>query len=48
MMLKKILMDDMPIIPLYFDTNGILEKPNVKGIIRDALGAVYLREASIQ
>ena len=44
---EKILFDDMPIIPVYFDSNPILEKPHVKGIIRDALGAVYLREAFI-
>lgn len=45
---EKILMADMPIMPIYFYTSKILEKPNAKGVIRDALGAVYLREAYIE
>lgn len=45
---EKILMDEMPIMPIYFSTNKYLEKPNVKGVIRDALAAVYLREAYIE
>lgn len=45
---EKILVNDMPIVPLFFDTKKVLQKPNVKGIIRDPLGAVYFREASIE
>ncbi|EGO62149.1 peptide ABC transporter substrate-binding protein [Acetonema longum] len=45
---EKILMEDMPVIPVYFYSSKVLEKSNVKGIIRDALGAVYLREAFIE
>ncbi|HWR38230.1 MAG TPA: peptide ABC transporter substrate-binding protein [Patescibacteria group bacterium] len=45
---EKILVDEMPVIPIYFYTNKIMEQPNVKGIIRDALGAFYLREADVQ
>lgn len=45
---ETILLGDMPIIPIYFYTSKILEKANVKGVIRDALGAVYLREAYVE
>ena len=45
---EKILMDELPMIPIYFYTSKCLEKPNVKGIIRDSLGSVYLREAYIE
>lgn len=45
---EKILMSDMPVIPIYFYTSKIMEKNHVKGVIRDALGAVYLREAYIE
>lgn len=45
---EKILIEDMPSLPIYFGTQKVLEKPYVKGIIRDSLGAVYLREASIE
>jgi len=44
---EKILMDEMPVIPIYFYTNKYLESTKVKGVIRDALSAVYYREASI-
>ncbi|HMM22906.1 MAG TPA: peptide ABC transporter substrate-binding protein [Selenomonadales bacterium] len=45
---EKILMDDMPVLPIYFYVNRYLESPNVKGVIHDALGAVYYREATIE
>lgn len=45
---EKILMDEMPFVPIYFGTNKFLEKPNVKGAIRDALGSVYYREAYVE
>lgn len=45
---EKILMNDMPFVPIYFDTKKVLMKANVKGVIRDSLGAVYYREANIE
>lgn len=44
---EKVLIEDMPVIPLYFDNRKILEKPNAKGVIR-ALVANYLREAYVE
>ncbi|EGO64846.1 peptide ABC transporter substrate-binding protein [Acetonema longum] len=45
---EKILMDEMPIIPIYFYTLLNLEKPNVKGIVRNVDGNVYLKEAFLE
>ena len=45
---EKILIDEMPVIPIYFYTNKVVQKPNIEGIIRDSLGAFYLREADIK
>ena len=45
---EKILMDDMPFVPIYFTTTKLYERPNVKGIIRDAMSSLYLREASVE
>ena len=35
---EKILMNDMPIIPLYFHTTSALMRPNLKGVVFDKLG----------
>lgn len=45
---EKIMMDDMPIIPIYVATQKSLVKPNVKNFYIDGLGSLYLREAYIQ
>ncbi|HWR41143.1 MAG TPA: peptide ABC transporter substrate-binding protein [Patescibacteria group bacterium] len=45
---EKILMEEMPFVPIYFSTTKLYERPNVKGIIRDAMSSVYLREASVE
>lgn len=45
---EKILIDEMPFVLIFFDTKKVLQKPNVKGIIRNPLGSVYFREASIE
>ena len=44
---EKILMEDMPFVPIYFTTTKLYERPNVKGIIRDGMSSLYLREATI-
>lgn len=35
---EKILINDMPIIPLYFHTTSALMRPNLKGVVFDKLG----------
>jgi oligopeptide transport system substrate-binding protein len=42
---EAILMKAMPIMPIYFYTQPILERPNLKGIVRTVDGSVYLKEA---
>ena len=44
---EKVLVEDMPVVPVYHDNRKILEKPYVKGVIR-SLVANYLREAYIE
>lgn len=45
---EQILMDDAVVAPLYFDTNPVLVKENVKGYFRSILGTVYFKEAYVQ
>jgi oligopeptide transport system substrate-binding protein len=42
---EKLLMDDAVIIPVYFYTNSVLVKDNVRGYSRSPLGTVYFKEA---
>ncbi|TCL68495.1 oligopeptide transport system substrate-binding protein [Hydrogenispora ethanolica] len=44
---EKILMDEMPIMPIYFYTNPTLMKSYVKGVNQSALGMVYFDKAYI-
>ena len=44
---EKILMDDMAIAPLFFYRTIYLEKPNVRGVVRTALGYAYFDGARI-
>lgn len=37
---EKILMDEMPIIPLYYYTNVYMIKPDIKGVFNDFSGAI--------
>ncbi|KGT72754.1 cytochrome C, partial [Bradyrhizobium japonicum] len=37
---EKMFMDDMPILPIYFNTVVFMEQPNVKGIVRHAVGTI--------
>lgn len=45
---EKMLMDDAVIAPLYFYTNPVVIRPNVKGFIRTILGTVYFKEAYLE
>ncbi len=45
---EAILMDEMPIIPIYFLNNSYLKKPYVKGAILTSLGTIDLKEARIE
>ncbi|HMM19821.1 MAG TPA: peptide ABC transporter substrate-binding protein [Selenomonadales bacterium] len=42
---EKIIIDDAMIMPIYFQSSIVLEKPNVKGVLRDTLSSMYLKEA---
>ena len=42
---EKLLMDEAVVAPLYFDTSSVLQKPNIKGVLRSILGVVYFKEA---
>lgn len=44
---ETMLMDEMPILPIYFYTRPVLEKPNVKGIIRGVDGITFLKNATL-
>lgn len=43
---EKILMDEAPIIPLYFYNQSYLENPKVKGILRHPVGYIDLKHAT--
>ena len=46
--MTKILMDDMPIIPIYFYGDDMMIKPSVKGIVRSPLGYTYFDRAYVR
>ncbi|MGO0058958.1 peptide ABC transporter substrate-binding protein [Brevibacillus fluminis] len=45
---EQILMDEMPIAPIYFYTNSYVKKDNVKGVLMDGLGFIDYKWASIE
>lgn len=45
---EDILMDDMAIIPIYYNTNVVCAKDNIKGYVKSPLGAMLFREAYIE
>lgn len=45
---EKMLMEDAIIMPLYFYTNTVLIKPNVKGYGRSIMGTVSFKEAYVE
>jgi dipeptide transport system substrate-binding protein len=44
---EKLFMEDMPIVPIYFRTVAYMEQPNVKGIVRHAVGTIDYKWAEI-
>lgn len=44
---EAIIMDEMPVIPLYFYTNNYVVKDGVKGMVPDALGNIQLKNVSV-
>lgn len=45
---EKILMNDMPIMPIYFNTNPWVIKDNIKGVFRSSLGPIDFKFATIE
>ena len=45
---EKIAMDELPVLPLYFMTQKISQKPYVKNVWIDGIQSIYLREAYIE
>jgi len=45
---EKILMDEMPVIPLYFYQDEYLVKPHVKGVMKNYIGHTYFEYAYIE
>jgi oligopeptide transport system substrate-binding protein len=45
---ERMLMDEAVIAPIYFYTEWILIKPNVKGYVRSVTGQIYFKEAYLE
>lgn len=45
---ERLLMDDAVIAPVYYYTNTVLVKPNVKGYMRSVMGVIYFKEAYLE
>ncbi|AYB40117.1 peptide ABC transporter substrate-binding protein [Brevibacillus laterosporus] len=45
---EKIIIDEMPIIPIYFDSNVWLQNDNLKGVVVDAMGNVDYKWTSFE
>lgn len=45
---EDILMEDMPIIPIYYYTNIVCANDNVKGYVKSPLGAMLFRKAYVE
>ncbi|MCM3452380.1 peptide ABC transporter substrate-binding protein [Heyndrickxia oleronia] len=45
---EKILMDEMPVIPIYFYEDSYLVKPNIKGVMKNYIGHTYFEYAHIE
>ncbi len=46
--MEEILIDEMPILPLYYRSNLYLCKPNIKNVIKNLLGHTYLEYAYVE
>lgn len=44
---EKMFMDDMPLVPIYFNTKVFMDQPNVKGILRHPVGTLDFKWAEI-
>ena len=44
---EKILMNDLPLAPLYFVSDAVMKSPRVKGIYKSPGGVVYFRGADL-
>jgi dipeptide transport system substrate-binding protein len=44
---EKVFMDDMPIVPIYYNTRVYMQQPNVKGILRHPVTAIDYKWAEI-
>lgn len=44
---ERMLLADAVIAPVFFQTNPVLDRPNVKGVVRSILGVAYFKEAYI-
>ena len=44
---EKILIDDMPLLPLFFSPYIVMQSPRVKGIYQSPNGIVYFRGAEV-
>lgn len=44
---ESMFMEDMPIVPIYFNTVVYMEQPNVKGIVRHAVGTIDFKWAEV-
>ena len=45
---EKILLEDAVIAPVFFQTNPVMIRSNVKGVVRSILGVPYLKEAYLE
>jgi len=45
---EKVLMDEMPILPIYYYTNPWVLKANVKGVFRSSLGPIDYKFATVE
>ena len=45
---EKMLMDDAVVAPVFFQTNPVLVRAHVKGIVRSILGVAYFKEAYME
>ena len=45
---EKILMNDLPAVPLFFSTAHYMKKPNLENVHKNALGFMYFRLAEFK
>lgn len=45
---EQILMDEMPIVPIYHNTETWVQKGNVKGVLIDGLGFIDWKWATVE